>query len=46
MSNYLSVSKLFVRLQILPFVKGQISALRNIFFMKLSCNDEVPLFGA
>ena len=29
-----------------PFVKGQISALRNTFFMKLSCNIEVPLVAA
>ena len=28
------------------FVKGQITALKNIFFMKLSCIIEVPLFDA
>ena len=30
----------------LTIVKGQISAVSNIFFINLSCNIEVPLFGA
>ena len=44
--------KLFVNWQIIcPFTsltiwKGQITTLRNIFFMKLSRNIEVPLFDA
>ena len=40
LAYYLSI------LQTRPFVKGQMNALKNIFFMKLSGNIEVPVFGA